>query len=759
MLRLYHATASPDIPTRWKAYEVFNYASTANYMYLSNYVPLLVQRTLQALPTEEDSVAIQMLLVWTSIAEMEDALEERNAPHHGFVAAQASALVPLFLETLSKSTDPNLVEIEISPPRSPHTAAMLTLWAFTRVVPEEVIVPLFASFIGRYLPTTCKSWSQRKAAIAAVGLLSSFDSAETLIVSSIGLIVDAGIYYLDGTHITTESQSQQTTSKATEAISSENVAMRSLSISETASFAIQRISESWPTELDDRWGDIVLWMSKLDVTKKDEYIILGNLLGHLINSLSYDEDGTLLEIIEPHVKPLLNMFETWTSKKEILRPVEQCRLLMSAFESLTDLCKDNLAILDAEKVEGTCLNTLELIETNPYRYPKILSSIWGTFNPTIFAMLSLPSAARAIRTVLTRAEQTESMEELQDAFILLTGATEMLKDKFAPYLDQTFNLIIHVLEKKGVFMEGDEFAIIPVSELLPDDEISSDEEGADLDEVVTEAAASQSSKPETRLLTPQQALSTGLQATSISTLSVSGEHEKKSGFGGRVRTQRQEEVRKSLAVSAKNVAVEDALKAVEHLMNSISPEHTSAHVNALQVCMLQLALRVPASFTSVLTSIAMALASTIRAHSETANIYFSPLIKLLEKVTKTALASNEPGTSAIYPSLLNCYSSAALSVLPNNEAHSKLLVDILEPMLALIKASMKDEIIYSLQDDMLPHYCAVLIGDFIRATKPKDKTIIQRLLSTFELVLEKWEEPDRFTIDYVSKYLQNSNQE
>ena len=757
MLRLYRATSSPDVTTRWKAYEVFNYVSTANYIHLNNYVPLLVQRTVETLPKEEESVIIQLLAVWTSIAAMEDALEESGTPHHNLVATHGVQLVPLFLEVLSTPTDPDLVEMETPPPKNPHMAALLTLWAFSKVLHEDTAMPLFATFIGKYLPTTCKAWYRRKAAIAAIAIVAIFDSAQTLVMSSLGLIIEAGITSLSGYSSNTQLESPSNSSNSAKPIFSENDAVRCLSLSESASFAIQRISEYSTPDLEDQWGAIVQWMAKLDVTKKGEYIILGNLLDALIAYVTYPyEDSEVLESLEPHIPQLLSLFQTWTSKKEILHPLLQCRLLVESFESITDLCKDETQLLDRETMECICLNMLELLETVPVQNAKIAGTIFGVFNSTVFSVVSAPTAARAIRSCFSRIEQSDNMEEVQAAFILLHCAVSELKQNFVPFVEQTCKIITGIVERKGVFSEADELAIIPVSDMLPEDTESSDdeEEFAEPLNGANEALSleKKSKQNGSDLESSKPVESANSSAHLIASLTASDMFSSIDTTGGHLRTQRQEDISKSLAVSAKNIAVEDAMRLLEQVMNWLPQEATKPFVNELQVCLLQLALRVPPSFTSVLSTLALSLASTIRVHGDTADIYLSPLFKLTEKVTKTGLASSEAANAVIFSPLLSCFSSAILSADPSNSNHISIVSDALESILSLIKASMKDDV---LEDDPdLPATCAALIGDYAKIAKPSDPSIQNRLFSTFEMILQKWDNPNQAVISYVSENLQ-----
>jgi hypothetical protein len=724
MLRLYNATSDSDVKTRLKAYEVFNYVCTANYIHLNNYAPMLAQRSITALHSEEDSVLIQILAVWTSIAEMETALEERDAPHHGFIANYAPQLVPVLLEVTSNSKDSCYVEMQFTPPQNPQMAAFLALWAFSKVLPGDTILPLLSTFIGQYLPTTCKDWNLRKAAIMALTVLAPFEEAHTLLNSSIGLIIDAGLTHLNSNIPSTSTPQSGTTHNTLDSVhSSSPLTSICLSVSDSASFALQRISEFWPMIIEDRWAEIVQWMAKLNISNRSEYVILSHLLDALNLFISFnDESLDVLESLAKHVPQLLTLLELWTSNQENLNAIPQFKSVLETFETLSDLLCDQTDLLDKEKYEGICLNVLEHLESIPTQHSRLTGSMFGIFNIGSFEALTMETSSRAIRTCLNRVQSSSHMEEIQESLILLVSAVTVLDDKFSPFVEQTCELIVHILEQHGVFNEDDELSIIAVTELMPEEEDVVDDDDEEEEKLFV--------------------------VTTLGDLDdlddLDGDVKKKPVVE---RTQRQADLLKSIRITAKNLALEDALRLLEQLMGAVSPQQTEPFVKNIQISLFQLALRVPSTFTSVLAPLALALASTIRSHPNTANVGLRPLIKLIEQIAKTI--AGKPDDFQIYPSLLTAFQSAILFANADQMNHIAIITDAFEQMITIIKAALKDENATSENYRL----AAQLIGDYVSVVKVPNSTHLERLLSTFEMIGSNWDDPNPDVLIFVKGHL------
>ena len=760
MLRLYNATASSDVVVRAKAYEVLNYISTAKYLHLQPYAKQLVERTVEGLKKEDDIVVHKILELWMSIAEMEGELEYANIPSHELVNTHAQELIPAVLAVLpSRVSDLQYVEEIVSPPKSIFTAAVLTLWLLVEVLPEDVCMQLMVPFVGRYIPSSTKDWRLRKAAVAVLAFLCGFDEAETLVRSSVGLVIEAGISSLIGSSSSTAPNSGATSSSIA---STSNTTERNLSLSDSAAFCIFQISEHMGYVLEDRWELIVNWMAALDVTKKSEFIILSSLIDSASSFISFAEDEEhAVAALLPALSQFITLFEKWTSQKEILQFPRQCVSLFNGLETLMDLfSEDNQLDPHKAKLEKITRNVLEILESesSASSAPFVIVALLGTYSPATLPYSSFETITKLVNLCLRRGNSSTNFEELQEIILCLTCIITHLEEKFEPFVGPTCEFILKLL-REASFGADDESSIIPVSEIRPQDEEDEDYEGAELE------ADYLGAKPDTKL--SKRSASGKLLSSSTSRSKVLSEGEDPSspttGPNSTVvapssalgtPSKRKEQVHKSNRIIAKNVVLEDCLRLIESIMPYFPKEKLGHYTKDLQVALLEFTLRVPPSFVSLLSTLALALSSILRTDSDLVETGLRPILKLIEQLTKAIAGDDTQQT--IYHALLTAFTSAIVSCEPNKAAHYTPLLEAFEVLLTLLKQANKSD------DDEEPDEVALsdsvsLIGDYmsiVGTLSPPilDSEKVERLRSTFEMILGKWLDPDSEVVERALRH-------
>lgn len=774
MFRLYNATTSENVVVRAKAYEVLNFISTANYLHMEPYATLLVQRTVECLKTEDDLVVHQILELWMAIAEMEAELSYLNVGSYDLVSTHAKDLLPAILDLLpSRVSDTQYVEEIVSPPKSIFTAAILTLWLFIDSVPETTSMQLLAPFVGKHIPpSTSNDWKLRKSAIGVLALLSPLEECETLVRSCIGLVIDAGISSL------TPSSSSSSSSKSIKNGSHEEKAEssgstsktndeRNLSLSDTAAFCISQISELRPNLLEEKWGAITKWMSSLNPSNsRSEAIILATLIDSLVSYTALvDQDINVEASLLPHLPHLLREYVRWSADKSILQFSRQCVALFNGFESLSDLFSENNHLERySDLIESIASNFLNLLESSDNLTPIVTSALFSAFEIGIMKLISESTVKRLVSQCLKRGAASKNFEELQEVILVLIGSITARKNEFVPFIGETCEFVLRIL-KETSFDQDAETSIIPLSEMRPQDEEEDYYEGSETEEDYLGAVEEENggskmnvdSKPTSRSVEGEESM----EEEEVKQPMID------SDFGAMVapnrRKDRQEQVFKSQRIVAKNIVVEDCLRLVGPLMDCFSIEELGQYTRQLQVALLQLALKVPPSFVSLLSTLSLSLASVLGQDVELVESGVRPLLKLIEQITKTIISDSDQ--QPIYNVLLTAFQSTILATDEKVPSHMLALHDALEQLLGLIKLSTKN--CHLFDDDVCDTALSAsisLIGDYlskVASCEPRqiDAAGVNRLQSTFDLIVSQWADPDPEVLEYTLSALKSALQE
>lgn len=753
MLRLYNATAASDIIVRAKAYEVLNYISTAKYLHLQAYALQLVERTVEGLKTEDNLVVHQILELWMSIAEMEGELEDAGIRSHELVLSHAFELIPAILGVLpSRVSDVSFVEEIVSPPKSIFTAAILTLWLLVEALPESTCMQQMSAFVGKYIVPS-QDWRLRKSAIAVLGLLSQLEDAETLVRSCIGLVIEAGTSsLLAQSQNSASSASNSTTTSSTDA-SKTPAPERNLSLSDSAAFCILQISELKSHLLEDRWESIINWMGALDVTNKNEFVILSSLIDAAISFISFSEEDIDVEAaLLPHLGKLTALFAKWTGKKEILQFPRQLISLCNGLETITDLYSedDQLKPYTAD-LEVIAVNVLALLdsEDSSSLSPQVAASLISTFVVPTIDCLSFETVQKLVNLCLKRGSTSTNFDELQAILVALICIVTPYEKKFEPFIGSTCDFILKLL-RDASFGADDETSLIPVSEIRPQDE-----EEEEYDSEGDYLGAKPETTPRSASMTPSKRSASGrlISSSSRSTLVTDADQPSPGGSAPGTPSKRKErvlQVHKSKKIAAKNVVLEDAMRLVEPIMNTFTSEQVGTYSKDLALTLLEFALKVPSSFVSLLSTLALSLCSIMRqdnASDSVVELSLRPLLKLIEQITKT-IAGDETQRE-IYHALLTAFQSAIVSTAESNDSHISTLHESFEILLMLLKQANKidegDE-----PDETTLSDSIALIGDYLsRVSRRMDDERIARLKSTFDMIMTQWLEPETETVEYT----------
>lgn len=771
MLRLYNATSASDIIVRAKAYEVLNYISTAKYLHLQTYAQQLVERTIEGLKKEDNLVVHQILELWMSIAEMEVELDDANIPSHELVLTHAQELIPAILEVLpSRVSEVAYVEEIVSPPKSVFTAAILTLWLLVDVLPDSTCMQLMTPFVGKYIPSG-QDWRLRKSAIAVLGLLSSLDEAETLVRSCVGLVIEAGMSSLGLSYKPSGSASSSPSTNAHGTSETSTSVEHNFSLSDSAAFCILQISELKAHLLEDRWEAIVQWMSVLDVSKKSDFIILSSLIDASVSFILFsDEDMDAETSLLPSLGQLLSLYSKWTANKEVLQFPRQLTSMCNGLETITDLFgEDNQLEPHKSTLEAISRNLLELLETDSTTplTPQVTMSLLASFGLNTVRAASFETVKRLIEACLKRGNNSTHFEELQEILLTLICTVSCFPDSDMS-LEATRPIIASICDfnlkilREATFGADDETSLIPVSEIRPQDEEEDELEALEIEEDYL--GAKPESKLHKRSASGRLVSSTGRSKVAVDGDAAAAASSSTSGSTHHTPSKRKErlvQVHKSKKIAAKNVVLEDSLRLIETTMDSVPAEALGNYVKELQVTLLEFALKVPSSFVSLLSTLALSLSSLMRQSTDLVDTSLRPLLKLIEQITKTITGDETQQT--VYHALMTAFQSAIVCTDENRPSHMAPLHESFEMLLTLLKQATKSE------DDEEPDETALsdsvsLIGDYLSrvcSSNPRqiDDERIARLRSTFEMILSKWLDPNTEVVEYTLSFFDPKQQQ
>mmetsp|Transcript_29845 Transcript_29845/g.63298 ORF Transcript_29845/g.63298 Transcript_29845/m.63298 type:complete len:879 (+) Transcript_29845:294-2930(+) len=181
------ATQSLDASVRTAAYECLVQIAFQYYDKLTNYMQTLFQLTFNTIRSDEESVALQSIEFWSTLAEEEMELMDMAAelaetgqvppPESvcvGYVKAALEHLCPLLMETLTKQDE----DVEIDDDQwnlSMSGATCLTLVANTV---EDAIVPAVMPFVQQHIQS--ENWRYREAATMAFSSILEGPSDEAI---------------------------------------------------------------------------------------------------------------------------------------------------------------------------------------------------------------------------------------------------------------------------------------------------------------------------------------------------------------------------------------------------------------------------------------------------------------------------------------------------------------------------------------------------------------------------------------------------
>ena len=181
------ATQSQSAKVRAAAYECIVQIAFQYYDKLQSYMQTIFQLTFGTIRNDEESVALQAIEFWSTLAEEEIELIDLAAeaaetgqpvpPENvcvGYVKAALEHLCPLLMETLTKQDE----EVEIDDDQwnlSMSGATCLTLVANTV---EDAIVPAVMPFVQQHIKS--ENWRYREAATMAFSSILEGPSAEAI---------------------------------------------------------------------------------------------------------------------------------------------------------------------------------------------------------------------------------------------------------------------------------------------------------------------------------------------------------------------------------------------------------------------------------------------------------------------------------------------------------------------------------------------------------------------------------------------------
>jgi hypothetical protein len=755
MMRLYRAATSKDAQVRAKAYEVLSYVSTSKYLYMSHYVRTLVDQTVKAMKEDEDVVISKVLELWASLAEMESLIEEANGPTHGFILAHAPEVVPAILDhVLSRPlSDPDHIEPILTSPEmkssSLTTNAALTLWSITSILPGAQALTLIAPFVAKNISTS-NPWHLRRASMVALGVLARYDEAETLVKSSLPLVLNC-------------SSAPQ------------------LALMDMASTCLSRIVEGHFHLIEvETLNSIVQWMQKLDVSNASHFAILSFLLDSITIYISFgDEEEPLADNFNDCRDSLLKLFVKWAGSKDAPKTGTTWTSIFECMSSFIDLG----GIEDGdhqEMIETICAHLTERLEDTFQASSKVAASLLGVFNAALASnYVSVEASTKLASTTLARLNKSNCYEEVQEGVLALSAGVGLAQESFAPFVGPICDYIVHIIQSVGNFTREEEDSYDPsegynpeeddddlddaactTPDFVPQSNVKSSPYPTSTNETGSSSSQNVTSKDSSK---PARSSSFGKNCASGSGNSrfpnslapadvdalvayVSGE----SGTttGAHTTGPRQIQHRNIASrLSAKGLVIEDCLRLIELMMDTL-PEAMAPHVASLRTEMLQLVLRVPSKFVLIQASLTACLASIARNDANSARVLISPVLKFIDQISKLI---DTPEKHSIYDTLVSSFQSILLSVdRADKIALSTAASESFEVMLSLIKSSTKK--METTDTDELVGSCITLLGDYASTfRKSITNERLERMKSTLAFLQSQWEAPDEKIWNYTSK--------
>eukprot|EP00899_Mesostigma_viride_P011808 jgi/Mesvir1/20628/Mv14854-RA.1 len=175
------ATLCSDVKVRQAAFECLVAIAQTYYSKLVAYINELFNITLKAVKEDHESVALQAIELWSTIAEEEMELDEEafegdaDVINHHFVKKALPALVPMLLETLTKQDEGQDAD------ESAWNLAMAggTCLGLVALTVADDIVPLVMPFVQENISRP-DSWRAREAATFAFGSILEGPSSDKL---------------------------------------------------------------------------------------------------------------------------------------------------------------------------------------------------------------------------------------------------------------------------------------------------------------------------------------------------------------------------------------------------------------------------------------------------------------------------------------------------------------------------------------------------------------------------------------------------
>lgn len=162
-------TLSPDPRVRHASYECLVTIATHYYEHLQVYMKDIFDLTCRTVRYDEESVALQAIEFWSTVAEEEaERLEliedgDTSIVLHNFIPQALNTLAPLLLETLTKQADPE----EDDPDVWNIAMAGGTCLQLVANVAKDGIVPLVMPYVQENVNK--QNWREREAATYAFG--------------------------------------------------------------------------------------------------------------------------------------------------------------------------------------------------------------------------------------------------------------------------------------------------------------------------------------------------------------------------------------------------------------------------------------------------------------------------------------------------------------------------------------------------------------------------------------------------------------
>lgn len=176
MQMIFEGTQSPDVRTRRASFECIVAITAAYYHKLLPYMNDLYQVSCKAIQSDDESVALQAVEVWCTIAEEEiDLLDDENEAQscHNFIKNAAPHLIPVLLETLTKQEE----ELQDDGTWDIAMAGGTCLGLLSNTIQDD-IVPLVWPYVQENIGKA--DWKFRESATMAFGAILEGPSGQVL---------------------------------------------------------------------------------------------------------------------------------------------------------------------------------------------------------------------------------------------------------------------------------------------------------------------------------------------------------------------------------------------------------------------------------------------------------------------------------------------------------------------------------------------------------------------------------------------------